>query len=927
MRKILILWVALLTSFAIQAQVTSNPAFPTQNQAVTIYFDATGTPLAGTTSEIYMHAGVVTDQSNGNWTHVKTDWGVNDESCHLTKVTGNQYKIDITPTIKSFYNVPQGETVLKLAFVFRNAAANKQTQDIFYNLYEEGLHIRIDSPLNSPLITSPQSFTIKAVASEASTMAITVDGVELTNASNATEITGTYNANTPGVHTIVASATKDGTTVTAQRLITYKGEVVYKALPAGMHSGINYSEDGTSATLVFDTPIKYSTRYNDYITDVYLIGEFNNWTPQAMYRSTSSPSTSDRWWYTVTGLTPGEEYAFQYMVSNKGGDTKRLADPYANKIMDQWNDKWINQNHTIYPGIKAFPEEYTTGIAAVLQPGKTAYNWSDQDYVGPDDENLLVYELLLRDFTDEKSIVAAEAKLDYLKTLGVNAIELMPITEFDGNDSWGYNPMFFYAADKAYGREVDYKHFINACHERGIAVILDMVFNHATGNNPMAALYWDSANNKTSRYNPWFNVDAPHLYSVFHDFNHTYQGTKDYLMGSLKYWMEEYHIDGFRMDLAKGFMQTGDTDGYNAERIGILKEYYDYAKAVNPNVYFILEHLGQASEQKVLCEYGMLAWGKMLDPGKQCNLGYPSGSDLRGASAQIGWGWNVDHVVAYQESHDEERQGYYVQQWGVDKGNDANSFKRMAATAAIFSAIPGPKMIYEFEELAYDFSINYDPGKGQNVSDGRLIRKEPHWEWLENEDRRQVYDAYSRIMTLRNTYPEAFVNGTVDVQVGASNWSQGKRVCVKHSSCNTVIVANLNGTNISVDMNFPHTGTWYDIATNETYEVTNVHQSVAIPARSYRCYTDQKIPMTGVQDNVQIDQKEKVVVVYDKAAGNVEFYTNQEIKTIDLYSVNGSKVSTAINATIVDVNNLSSGCYIAMVQFVDGSTTTCKVMK
>lgn len=926
MKKIFIFLFTLLASYTSQAQVTSTPAFPTEDQPVTIYFDATGTPLAASTSDIYMHAGVVTDQSNGNWTYVKTAWGENAASCRLTKVSGEQYKVEITPSIRSFYNVPAGEKVLKLAFVFRNAAASAQTQDVFYKLYEPGLHIRIDSPTTSPLITSPETFAIKAVASQTSAMTITVDGNELASA-NAIEVSGSYTANTAGVHTIVASATKDGETVTASRLITYKGVVVSQPVPAGMHSGINYSADGTSATLVFDTPIKYSTRFNEYITDVYLIGEFNNWTPQAMYRSTSAPSINDRWWFTVTGLTPGEEYAFQYMVTNKGGITKRLADPYANKIMDQWNDKWINQAHVIYPGIEAFPEEHTTGIAAVLQPGKTPYNWTDQDFVGPNNENLLVYELLLRDFTEEKTVAAAEAKLDYLKNLGVNVIELMPITDFDGNDSWGYNPMFFYAADKAYGREIDYKHFIDACHERGIAVVLDMVFNHATGSNPLAALYWDSAVNKTSRYNPWFNVDAPHKYSVFHDFNHTFQGTKDYLMGSLKYWMQEYHIDGFRMDLAKGFMQTGDTDGYNEERIGILKEYYDYAKAINPNVYFILEHLGDANELKVLCEYGMLSWGKMLDTGKQCNLGYASGSDLRAASSKLSWGWSVDHNVAYQESHDEERQGYYVQQYGVDKGDDALSFQRMAATAAIFSAIPGPKMIYEFEELAYDYSINYDPEKGQNVADGKLIRKEPHWEWTEDADRQEVYKAYSRIMTLRNTYPQAFIDGAVDMQVSASDWSQGKRVCIQHSSCNVVIVANMQGSSISANMNFPHIGTWYDISTNQPYEVTAVNQSVGIPARSYRCYTDKQVPVTGVEDAVQIDEQAKVVVVYDKSAENFEFYVNQEIQKIDLYAVNGSKVASVTEESYMNVSGLTSGCYIARLILSNGSVVTCKATK
>jgi 1,4-alpha-glucan branching enzyme len=106
--------------------------------------------------------------------------------------------------------------------------------------------------------------------------------------------------------------------------------------------------------------------------------------------------------------------------------------------------------------------------------------------------------------------------LNYLSRLGINAVELMPIQEFDGNQSWGYNPSFFFAPDKYYGPEDDLRRFIDSCHGRGIAVILDLVLNHATGNCPLAALYWDGVNNQPAPNNPWFNVTATHplMYST-----------------------------------------------------------------------------------------------------------------------------------------------------------------------------------------------------------------------------------------------------------------------------------------------------------------------------------------------------------------------------------------------------------------------------
>ena len=167
---------------------------------------------------------------------------------------------------------------------------------------------------------------------------------------------------------------------------------------------------------------------------------------------------------------------------------------------------------------------------------------------------MVIYELLFRDFTQTGSELAtgtikeATKHLDYIKSLGVNAIELMPIQEFDGNNSWGYNPCYYFAMDKAYGTKEEYKQFIDECHKQGIAVLLDVVYNHATGSHPFAKLYWNSKESKTAKNNPWFNVDAPHPFSVFHDFNHESPLVREFVKRNLKFLLEEYKFDGFRFD-------------------------------------------------------------------------------------------------------------------------------------------------------------------------------------------------------------------------------------------------------------------------------------------------------------------------------------------------------------------------------------------
>lgn len=249
-----------------------------------------------------------------------------------------------------------------------------------------------------------------------------------------------------------------------------------------------------------------------------------------------------------------------------------------------------------------------------------------------DADKLVIYELLLRDFTASSDIHGAMSKLSYLKEMGINAIELMPTQEFDGNDSWGYNPCYFFAMDKAYGTKKDYKDFIDACHQEGIAVILDVVYNHATGNFPHAKMYWNASANKTASNNPFFNVDAPHPYSVFHDFNHENAWVRNYVKRNLQFLLEEYNLDGFRFDLTKGFTQKSSTESsasnYDASRVAILKDYHAAIKEVKKDAFVILEHFCDSKEEKELAADGLHLWRNVNYAYCQSAMGWNEGSDF-----------------------------------------------------------------------------------------------------------------------------------------------------------------------------------------------------------------------------------------------------------------------------------------------------------
>ena len=348
-------------------------------------------------------------------------------------------------------------------------------------------------------------------------------------------------------------------------------------MPAGMKHGINYNDDGT-VTFVFLDKDK-NGKHHDY---AYLIGEFNSWTASDEYLM-KRDEASGCWWYTLSGISATKEYMFQYYLGNMNQKGRAYADPYSEIIYEAY-DRYISD--ATYPGLRDYPAG-TSGAVSAFQITRNEYAWENGDYQIEDENDLVIYELHFRDFTSTGDINGAMEKLDYLEGLGINAIELMPIQEFSGSDSWGYNPIAYFALEKSYGTREMYKKFIDECHRRGIAVIVDVVYNHVHEDHAMAGLYFDWNSYKPTSNNPWFNVNAPHPFSVFHDWNHENETVRDHVKRSLKYLIEEYRVDGFRFDLTKGFTNTTSNDtsssDYDQSRVDILKDYGSYVKSVDPN--------------------------------------------------------------------------------------------------------------------------------------------------------------------------------------------------------------------------------------------------------------------------------------------------------------------------------------------------------
>ena len=540
--------------------------------------------------------------------------------------------------------------------------------------------------------------------------------------------------------------------------------------PSEAIDGINYKANGTEVTFVlYDSDNKGN--HKDY---AYIIGDFNNWKlsnteDSQMYRD----NTRKCWWITIDGIDPNKEYAFQYYVGMKNGEALRIADAYAEKILDPNNDKYIAE--TTYPSTQRVYPEKAKGIVSVFRTAPDHYNWKNE-YEMKDMNDLMIYELHIRDFSSSGDLNGVIEKLDYLKSLNINAIELMPIQEFDGNDSWGYNPCFFFAMDKAYGTKVRYKEFIDECHKRNLAVILDVVYNHATGNMPFAKLYWNQSANKTATNNPWFNVDAPHPYSVFHDFNHESPLVRQFVKRNLQFLLKEYHVDGFRFDLSKGLTQRqcneSNAGNYDASRIAILKDYHNAVVEANPKAVMILEHFCADSEEKELAEAGMQVWRNANNAFCQSGMGWQEESSF----ANLYTGTNhmpFGAYVGYMESHDEERTAFKAKEYGAGdlKQNLSNRMKSMASNAVFLLATPGPKMIWQFGEMGYDVSIE---------ENGRTGKKPLHWEYLNNADRKGLVNVYERMMEIREKVPQLFdESGHLVWNVTESFWKDCRSILLE----------------------------------------------------------------------------------------------------------------------------------------------------
>jgi hypothetical protein len=952
---ILLLLIFSLSAFSQQQTVTYSisPSPFNEGDAITITFNGSSINEATwgvSNNALYLWAwSYDLNDSNSQDCPTNGTWNNSNEANKLTYNAGSDtYTISFTPT--TFY---ARTNIGRIGFLIKTKTGNGQSQDILSEVgsFQASLTNPLENSVN--LLTSGSSLNITATNTngnasynlKANGLSINTNPATSSYAFNHTNITSNQNYQ--------LEITQAATTIIKKFSVIVNPNVPNQALPAGLVEGINYNpNDATKATLVLDAP------YKDF---VYVAGSFNNWQPNATYAMKKDPSSS-KFWLELTGLTPGNIETYQYWVVKQSPVPNspilvKTADPFSTLVLSPFDDPGIP--NATYPNLPAYPTGQEREVT-VLQTGKANYPWQVTNFSKPKKEDLIIYEVLIRDFDADRNFQDVIDKIDYFKNLNINAIELMPIMEFEGNESWGYNTTFHMALDKFYGTEDKLRELVDVCHQNGIAVILDVALNHAFGRNPMIRMWMNDPDGDgwggPSFENPYFNTTAKHSYSVGEDFNHQSIYTQNYVKRVVKHWIEDFKIDGFRWDLTKGFTQncsSGDqncTNSYQLDRVNVLKAYADYSWSLDQTHYVIFEHLGGDSEEQEWANYrlgdaipkGIMMWSEIWNSYK--NLAQGQAGDINfDRMGHTAHGFTGKRALGYPESHDKDRIMYEMTQFGVTSNPSHNvrdlntALLRMSALGAVTIPIPGPKMIWHFADLGMNNSIwtctngvvnsDYD---GNNDGDCKLSTKpQPQWanNWLGNANRNKIYNDWSRLNHLKIN--EAVFEGNYVINSG----SQTPRISIYTGSettpgsdlKNVIIIANFSVSSQNVNPNFPYTGTWYNLMDNSTINVANTSDVIPLGAGQFRIFGNK--PATLSTNTIKATTE---LILYPNPVKDT-FSVNKKIEALTIHDITG-KVVKSFKGNFGEnhefsISNLPASLYIVKITNDAKEENTLKIIK
>ncbi|SDM33142.1 1,4-alpha-glucan branching enzyme [Catalinimonas alkaloidigena] len=400
---------------------------------------------------------------------------------------------------------------------------------------------------------------------------------------------------------------------------------------------------------------------------------------------------------------------------------------------------------------------FGTLSSVTVDPAAVPFAWTDHAYQTPEVDRMVVYEVNVREFN--RDFDGLVMQLDYLWDLGVNVLELMPISNVKEDVEWGYTPLGYFAPDERLGGPVGLKQLVDACHGRGMAVILDAVYAHAHPEFPYNLVY-----STTGEPNPmmgvfegeFFGNDKPGT-----DYRKTF--TRDYFFALNRYYLAEYHVDGFRYDYVPGMYDGFLGQGY----ADLVYRTYQYSRQIprfqadgRSRILQCAEHL--PDPRQILAKtYSNAAWqnelleaarghriderlAHLLDPEL---VGYPSAyrNDMTGDTFPVA-------PFQYVESHDHERFlntfGTLPQQDLLNEsyGDRARFYQTQPYIIALYTG-KGIPMLWQGQEFGENWGVPGD-GIGRN-----LFERPLHWEYFYDAPGKALVRLYRKLGQLRRELP------------------------------------------------------------------------------------------------------------------------------------------------------------------------------
>lgn len=565
---------------------------------------------------------------------------------------------------------------------------------------------------------------------------------------------------------------------------------------------------------------------------VSLVGDFNSWNTRANIMTSEGEGI---WWTTIAH--PGStRYGFYVAIDDQSHVW--VGDPYAYEV--HWD--------------KSGPWAYLPS-ASVLET-RHNFPWTDGDWKTPPLRDLVIYELGLRDFGGRwvenrpryGTFQDLIHRLDYLSDLGINAIELMPVQQFPGESSWGYNPVFYFAPARTYGTPEQLKQLVDACHGRGITVILDVVFNHAWGDHPYYQIYPPMFGPKGEwlpDLNPFFH-HTPSSINMWGgvDWDHFTAETTAYFQDVIRYWLREYHVDGFRFDWVGGV----DYDSRNPMNPG-FDPYHGIAaicwaaRQVKPDVILVAEywpldgtHPDKSSARLINQTEMDAVWNGVFHHTMEDVLVQRWQWERRDVFRAIGGfreqGFQrADQVINFTCSHDEVRPVHEVLFYARQHIQKPPEFtwtevalrKAMVGLIALFAA-PGVPMVWMGQEYGEDLprTIDFLPLKWEKMD------KEPfktHWKTVQ-----RLIHARRNSAGLRSDHIEFLNDNFGETQVlRFRRWD--------HESGDCALAAiNFSHEPRQTTLLFPWDGAWRDVVRGKPHRITNGQRTFTLAPWSGRLY-------------------------------------------------------------------------------------------